>query len=89
MCKNLVVFGISEIVVKHVRNEIHCLSLHLKSYQTEVWNLMHKFSAFNINSIPRMINSEVDLLANVASKLLCAEGLSRDAFSIKLLRSLS
>jgi hypothetical protein len=46
---------------------------------------MHKFSAFNINSIPRLSNSEVDLLANVASKLLSAEGLSPNSFSIELL----
>jgi hypothetical protein len=57
----------------------------MKSYQAEVWNLMHKFLAFNINSIPRMSNSEVDLLANVASKLFPIEGLSPNAFSIELL----
>jgi ribonuclease HI len=83
--QNLVVFGDSEIVVKQVRNAIHCLSPHLKNYQTEVWGLMHKFLAFNINSIPRMSNSEADLLANVASKLLPAEGLSPNAFSVELL----
>jgi hypothetical protein len=60
-----------------VKTSIHCLSPHLKSYQTEVWNLMNKFSAFNINSIPRLNNSDVDLLANIASKLFPAEGLSR------------
>jgi ribonuclease HI len=83
--QKLVVFSDSEIVVKKVRNEIHCLSLHLKNYQTEVWILIHKFLAFNINSIPRSSNSEVDLLANVASKLLPAEGLSPNAFSVELL----
>jgi hypothetical protein len=41
--QNLMVFGDSEIVVRQVRNSIHCLSPHLKSYQAEVWNLMHKF----------------------------------------------
>jgi hypothetical protein len=44
---------------------------------------MQKFSAFNINSIPRLGNSEADLLANVASKLLSAEGISSNAFSIE------
>jgi hypothetical protein len=85
MCKTMVVFGDSEIIVKQVRNEIHCLSPHLKSYQTEVWNLMHKFLAFNINSLPRMSNSEADLLANVASKLFPAEGFSPNAFLVELL----
>jgi ribonuclease HI len=55
--QKLVVFGDSEIVVEQVRNEIHCLSPHLKNYQTEVWGLIHKFLAFNINSIPRSSNS--------------------------------
>jgi ribonuclease HI len=83
--QNLVVFGDSEIVVKHIRNIIHCLSPHMKNYQTEIWGLMQKFLAFNINSIPRMSNSEDDFLANVASKLLPTEGLSPNTFSIELL----
>jgi ribonuclease HI len=49
--QNLTVFGDSEIVVRQVRDFIHCLSPHIKSYQYEVWNLMNKFSTFNINSI--------------------------------------
>jgi ribonuclease HI len=83
--QNLVVFGDSEIVVIQVRDSIHCLSPHLKSYQSEVWSLMNKFSSFNINSIPRLNNAEANLLANVASKLLPAEGLSPNAFSVELL----
>jgi ribonuclease HI len=83
--QNLVVFGDSEIVVRQVRNSIHCLSPHLKCYQSEVWSLMNKFSAFNINSIPILNNVKADLLANVASKLLPAEGLSPKAFSVELL----
>jgi ribonuclease HI len=83
--QNLTVFGDSEIVVRQVRDSIHCLSPHLKSYQSEVWSLMNKFFAFNINSIPRLNNSKADLLANVASKLLPAEGLSPDAFSVEIL----
>jgi ribonuclease HI len=83
--QNLVVFGDSEIVVRQVRDYIHCLSLHLKCYQSEVWSLMNKFSSFNINSIPRLNNTEEDLLANVASKLLPAKGISPNAFSVELL----
>jgi ribonuclease HI len=83
--QKLMVFSDSEIVVRQVRNSIHCLSPHLKSYQTEVWNLMNKFSAFNINSIPRLNNSKADLLSNVASKLFPAEGLSPNTFSVELL----
>jgi hypothetical protein len=46
---------------------------------------MNKFSSFNINYIPRLNNSEADLLANVASKILLAEGLSPDALAVELL----
>jgi hypothetical protein len=83
--QNLVVFGDSEIAVKQVRITIHFLSPHLKNYQSEIWGLMQTFIAFNINSIPRMINSEVDLLANVASKLFPTEGLCHNAFLVELL----
>jgi ribonuclease HI len=83
--QNLTIFGDSKIVVRQVKNSIHCLSPHLKSYQSEVWNLMKTFSAFNINSIPRLNNSEADLLANVSLKLFPTEGLSLKAFSIELL----
>jgi hypothetical protein len=38
--QNLTVFGDSEIVVRQVRDSIHCLSPHLKSYQSEVWILL-------------------------------------------------
>ena len=50
---------------------------------------MQFFLAFNINFVPRLSNSEVDLLENVASKLLPIEGLSPNAFSIELLFMLS
>jgi ribonuclease HI len=83
--QNLVVFSDSEIVVRQVRDSIQCLSPHLKSYQSEVWNLINKFVAFNINSIPRLNKYEADLLANVASKLFPVEGLSPDAFFVELL----
>ena len=37
--KNLKVFGDFEIIVKQIRNQIHCISPHLKAYQNEVWDL--------------------------------------------------
>ena len=83
--QNLTVFGDSEIMVRQVRDSIHYLSSHLKRYQSKVWNLMNKFSSFNINSIPKLNNAEADLLANVASILFPTEGLSPDAFSVELL----
>ena len=58
----------SEIVVRQVRNNIHCLSPHLKGYQSEVWNLIMHFNAFNINAVPRLQNIAADLLAIYASR---------------------
>lgn len=49
--KYLQVFGDSEIVIKHVRNIVHCLSGHLKHYQSLVQDLTSHFIAFNISSI--------------------------------------
>src|SRR5271168_2739732 len=81
----LKVFGDSEIIVKQVRNTIHCLSNHLKHYQSLVQDLTSHFLAFNISSIPRAQNSAADLLANVASKLLPSEDYSPYRFSVELL----
>ena len=43
------------------------------------------FSTFNIRSIPRSQNFDIDLLANTASRLTPPEGLSPQTFSIKLM----
>ena len=63
-------FGDSEIIVKQIRNQIHCISPHLKAYQNEVWDLLKCFNAFNIVSIPRHKNAAVDLLATSAARLV-------------------
>ena len=68
--KNLKVFGDSEIVVRKVRDTIHCLSPHLNVYQAEVWNLKAYFNAFNINSIPRLQNVAADFLVVYAARLV-------------------
>jgi hypothetical protein len=67
--KNLKAFGDSEIIVRWVRNTIHCNSSHLKGYEYEVHNLLNNFSSFNITAIPRSKNREVDSLSIVASRL--------------------
>ena len=59
--KCLEVFRDSQIVSHQVRNSINYTSNHLKNYQQEVWDLMNKFEAFNIKSIPRTLNSEADM----------------------------
>jgi ribonuclease HI len=79
------VFGDSEIIVRQVRNTIHFLSSHLKNYQSEVWELIKYFTAFNINIVPRSLNSDVDLLENVASRLIPSNKLMPDSFSVELL----
>ena len=67
---NLKVFGDSEIIVKQIQNQIHCVSPHLKAYQNEVWDLLKCFNAFNIISIPRLKNAAADLLATSAARLV-------------------
>jgi ribonuclease HI len=66
--KFLRVFGDSNIIATHVRNTIHCMSPHLKSYQYEVWNLINSFDAFNITTIPRSQNVVANALVNAASR---------------------
>eukprot|EP00253_Pinus_taeda_P030123 PITA_30123 len=81
----LKLFGDSEIVIKQVRNTIHCLSNHLKHYQSLVQELIYHFLEFNISPIPRSQNVAADLLANVASKLLPSKDYSPDRFSVELI----
>ena len=64
--ENLKVYGDSEIIVKQIRNQIHCISPHLKAYQNDVWDLLKKIYAFNIVSIPRLKNAAANLLATSA-----------------------
>jgi hypothetical protein len=63
------VFGDYEIILKQVRNTIHCNSPHLKNYQQEVHRVIENFEAFNITAIPKTKNILVDSLATVASRL--------------------
>jgi len=83
--KDLKVYGDSEIIVKQVRNLIHCISSRLTRYQQEVWDLLPAFSSFNICSIPHYLNVDVDLLENVASRLIPSENFEPNAFSIELI----
>ena len=50
--KYIEVFGDSQVVIRQVWDSIHFTSHHLKNYQREVWDLMSKFEAFIIISIP-------------------------------------
>ena len=64
----------SKIIVKQVRNQIHCLSMRLVNYQKLIRDMTNPFSAFNIGSVPRSQNFDADLLANTASILIPLEG---------------
>lgn len=63
----LKVVGDSEIVVRQVRNTIHCLSPHLKSYQQEILRLISNFQEFNIIFVPGSYNATANALANTTS----------------------
>ena len=81
----LKVYGDSKIVIRQVRNTIHCLLGNLKHYQTLVQDLTTQFLAFNIFSIPRTQNTSATLLANAASKLIPAKDCSPDRFPVELI----
>ena len=48
-------------------------------------DLMNKFEAFNIKSIPHTLNHEDDMLANVASSLCPSDDFSHENFSVELI----
>ena len=79
------VFGDSQIFTCQVINLINFTSNHLKNYQQEVWELINKFEAFNIKSIPHSMNSKADMLANAASNLCPSVDFYHDIFSIELI----
>ena len=87
--KCIEVFGDSQVVIRHVRDSIHHTSHHLNNYQWEVWDLMNKFKAFNIISIPRSMNFEADMMANVASNPSPSDEFTSDNFFVELIYRLS
>ena len=78
-------YGDSEIILKQVRNKIHCISPRLINYQKLVRDITNSFKAFNIKYVPISQNFDADLLANTTSKLIPPEGISLDTFSIELI----
>ena len=85
VAKAIECLGDSEIIVKQVWNQIHCLSPHLLNYQRLIRDMTNSFSAFNIRSVPRSQNFDIDLLEKTTSRLIPPEGLSPQTFSIKLM----
>jgi hypothetical protein len=78
-------FEDSEIIVRQVKNIIHCNSRHLRNYQQEVQRLIDNFEAFNIIIVPRMQNTLVDALTTVASRLSPLEEYEASRFTVELL----
>jgi hypothetical protein len=83
--KELKVFGDSEIIVRQVRNTIHCNSPHLKNYQQEAHRLIEWFETFNITVIPKAKNILVGSLATTASRLSPLEDYEASQFTVELL----
>jgi hypothetical protein len=81
----LKVFRDSKIIVRQVRNTIHCNSPHLKNYQQEVHRLIERFDAFNITAIPRAKNVLADSLATTASRLFPLEYYEASRFTVDFL----
>ena len=64
---------------------IHCISTHLKHYQSLVQSLTSHVLVFSIYAIPRIQNAIADLLANIASKLIPSKDYNPDRFSVELI----
>jgi ribonuclease HI len=83
--KEVKVFKDSKIIVRHVKNTIHCNSPHWNNYQQEVHRLIEHFEAFNISAIPRVKNILADSLATTASRLSPLENYEGSQFTIEFL----
>jgi ribonuclease HI len=83
--KEVKVFGDTEIIIRKVKNTIHCNSPHLRNYQQEVHRLIEHFEDFNITVVPRTNNTLVDSLATAASRLSPLEYYEASRFTMELL----
>ena len=83
--KEIKVFGDSEIIVRKIKNTIHCNSPHLRNYQHEVHRLIEHFEAFNITAVPMTKNTLADSLATTTSRLSPLEDYEASRFTVELL----
>jgi hypothetical protein len=83
--KELKVFRDSEIIIRQVKNTIHCNYPHLRNYQQEVHRLIKHFEAFNATTIHRTKNTLVDSLATASSRLSPLEDYKSSRFVVELL----
>ena len=61
------VYGDSELIVNQVRNVHVTKNDLLKSYKHVVWDLIERFEAFNLQSVPRDQNKHADKLAAIGA----------------------
>jgi hypothetical protein len=67
--KQLKEFGVSDIIIRQIRNTIHCNSSHLRNYLQEVHRLIDNFLTFNITATSRSQNKLFDSLDIIASRI--------------------
>jgi hypothetical protein len=83
--KELKFFGDSKIIVRKVRNTIHCNSPHLRNYQEEEHRLIEHFEAFNITTISKIKNTLVDSLGTASSRLSPLQEYESSQFTLEIL----
>jgi ribonuclease HI len=69
--EHLIVYGNVELIVKQIRHQYKAKNPKLRLYRNFVWDLIEKlFSSFNIHSIPRMQNQQVNYLAKAVATFI-------------------
>jgi ribonuclease HI len=69
--EHLIVYGDAELIVKQIKQQYQAKHPRLRSYRNCAWDLIENFfSSFNIHSIPRMQNQQVDSLAKVVATFI-------------------
>jgi hypothetical protein len=67
----MIVYGDAELIVKQVKQQYQAKHPRLRSYRNCAWDLIENlFSSFNIHSIPKMENQQVDSLAKATATFI-------------------
>ena len=69
--EHLIVYGDVELIVKQIKKQYQAKNPILISYINCAWYIIENFfSSFNIHSIPKMQNQQVDSLAKVVATFI-------------------
>lgn len=69
--EHLIVYGDAKLIVKQIKQRYQVKHPRLRSYRNCSWDLIENlFSSFNIHSISRMQNQQVDSLAKVVATFI-------------------